>query len=329
MIGPPRQAERRPFWSVMIPVYNRITYLEATLKSVLDQDPGAEEMQIEVIDDASTEADPEPLVRRLGGSRVGFVRHPRNVGLVANFNCCVERSVGQWVHILHSDDLVLPGFYQRLRVGVETRSNIAAALCRWAAMDEAGNRRAASPPDMERPGVLDRGWVERLLVSNGLRTPAIVVRRSVYEQIGGYDLRLHFTSDWDMWKRIAVQYPVWYEPAILACHREHAGSETSRLMSAGRDMKDFRRSISLTERRLPRHCAKQLSKQARQCCALGAAWRAHEMLNKRDYGAAAVMASEALKTSCSVAVLTVLGRLLLRGPLALVGRALRACRLRG
>ena len=43
-----------PFWSVMIPTYNpRADYLEETLHSVLQQDPGPEQMQIEVIDDGS------------------------------------------------------------------------------------------------------------------------------------------------------------------------------------------------------------------------------------------------------------------------------------
>ena len=50
----------RPFWSVMIPTYNRATYLERTLASVLAQDPGPQKMQIEVVDDASTSDDPGP-----------------------------------------------------------------------------------------------------------------------------------------------------------------------------------------------------------------------------------------------------------------------------
>src|SRR6476660_2949045 len=60
-----------PFWSVMIPTYNaRADYLEETLRSVLQQDPGPDQMQIEVIDDASSNGAPTEFVRKLAGKRV-------------------------------------------------------------------------------------------------------------------------------------------------------------------------------------------------------------------------------------------------------------------
>ena len=59
-------AGSRPFWSVMIPTYNpRAEYLEETLKSVLQQDPGPEQMQIEVIDDCSSDNTASEVVRRI------------------------------------------------------------------------------------------------------------------------------------------------------------------------------------------------------------------------------------------------------------------------
>src|SRR5579864_7930471 len=121
VIGSLSQAEGRPFWSVMIPTYNRTKYLEKTLTSVLSQDPGAEEMQIEVVDDGSTLDDPETIVRRVGGSRVSFVRQSTHLGLVPNFNSCIERAMGHWVQILHTDDFVLPGFYERLKAALKDR----------------------------------------------------------------------------------------------------------------------------------------------------------------------------------------------------------------
>jgi hypothetical protein len=68
----------------------------------LGQDPGREEMQIEVVDDVSLVDDPEPVVRRVAGGRVSFSRNLRNLGLIPNFNNCVQRARGYWVHILHT-----------------------------------------------------------------------------------------------------------------------------------------------------------------------------------------------------------------------------------
>ena len=110
----------RPFWSVMIPIYNaREDYLRETLQSVLCQVPGAEEMQIEVLDNCSTAGDAEALVREIGGGRIAYHRHTHNLGIAGNSNACIERARGRWVHILHGDDTVRPEFYRRARSGIE------------------------------------------------------------------------------------------------------------------------------------------------------------------------------------------------------------------
>ncbi|MCT7950807.1 glycosyltransferase family 2 protein [Ancylothrix sp. C2] len=72
----PMTSEKRPFWSEMIPAYNNTKFLEQALQSILAQDPGPDEMQIEVIDDNSTKNDPEEIVRKIGKDRVIFYRHP-------------------------------------------------------------------------------------------------------------------------------------------------------------------------------------------------------------------------------------------------------------
>ena len=86
-------------------------------------------MQIEVIDNCSTSGDPEAVVRELGGGRIAFRRQPDNVGIVENFNDCIRHAAGRWVHILHGDDTVRPGFYERLRSGIAEHPEVGAALC--------------------------------------------------------------------------------------------------------------------------------------------------------------------------------------------------------
>src|SRR4051812_13573109 len=114
LIAPVDNTIKRPLWSVMIPTYNCSAFLRETLESVLLQDPGAEKMQIEVIDDASTDADIEQLVAEIGKGRIGFFRQPVNQGSLRNFETCLNRSKGEWVHILHGDDVVVKGFYNEI-----------------------------------------------------------------------------------------------------------------------------------------------------------------------------------------------------------------------
>jgi glycosyltransferase involved in cell wall biosynthesis len=101
----------RPLWSVMIPVFNCAQFLKETLESVLSQDLGETLMQIEVVDDASTDTDVAALVNKIGKGRVRYFCQTFNAGSLRNFETCINRSKGKLVHLLHGDDRVKDGFY--------------------------------------------------------------------------------------------------------------------------------------------------------------------------------------------------------------------------
>ena len=96
-----KDSDAHPFWSVMIPTYNtRADYLEETLRSVLQQAPGPDQMQIEVVDDCSPNGAPVQLVHEIAGDRVTVHRELKNNGLAGIWNRCIERARGEWIHIL-------------------------------------------------------------------------------------------------------------------------------------------------------------------------------------------------------------------------------------
>lgn len=302
-IAPVPEGIYRPFWSVMIPTYNCAHhYLVQTLKSVLEQAPGFERMQIEVLDNCSTEGDPEAVIKEIGKGRVAFFRQPKNVGALANFNSCIQRAKGHWVHILHSDDAVMPGFYRAFEAAIKKEPGIGAAFCRHIFIDEEGNQKDLSRVERETPGILS-DWLEHICVRNLIQTPAIVVKRSVYEELGGYHLKLFHALDWEMWKRIAVHYPVWYEPQLLACYRQHSASDTSSLIRSGQNLADIRRAIEISQAYLPQSISGSLSAQAREVYALRASNRARLMLEMGDPAAAIAHIREALKFSRSFKVI--------------------------
>ena len=76
-------------------------------------------------------------------------------------------------------------------------------------------------------------------------TPCIVVRRSVYEELGGFDDRLACAEDWEMWVRVAARFPVYYEERPVACYRLHDHSNTGRNLRSGLSFDHTRLAIEL------------------------------------------------------------------------------------
>lgn len=322
-IDPVPQGISRPFWSVVIPTYNGTKYLEQTLKSVLEQDPGPDEMQIEVIDDCSTKDDPEVIVREIGQSRVSFSRQPHNMGLIANWNTCIHRARGCWIHILHQDDIVMSGFYSRLREALEKEPTVGAGFCRHIYIDEDSNWQFLSALERRTSGILP-DFLERLAIAQLIQFPSIVVRRNIYEELGGFCPEASSAADWEMWKRIAVHYPLWYEPQPLACFRLHSASESSRLNKSGANTADMRRAIEISQAYLPNATARELSNKAREYYAFDALHRARQLLGMRDIVAAIAQIREALKCSHSFRVIKLAVDIFSLAGARLIWRTLRA-----
>jgi glycosyltransferase involved in cell wall biosynthesis len=293
--------EPRPFWSVMIPTYNNTQFLEKTLRSVLEQAVEPEEMQIEVVDDCSTEVDIEAIVKKIGQGRISFYRQPKNLGFVANWNFCIERARGHWVHILHQDDFVMPGFYHKLEVSIKSKTDIGAAFCRFLYIDEEEKETAISPLERETSGILEN-WLELIGISNRIECPSIVVKRSIYEQLGGFCIEAAYAADWEMWKRIAVHYKFWYESEILAAYRRHSLAATSPYIISGENIAYTRRAIEISELYLPKDMAANISNQARENYAIYALHLAQKMLEYNQLYIAVNQIREGLQCSNSSSV---------------------------
>jgi glycosyltransferase involved in cell wall biosynthesis len=295
--------------------------MEKMLTSLLSQDPGAAEMQIEVIDDAST-IDPEPLVRRVAGERISFVRNLRNLGYARNFNRCVERSRGHWVHILHTDDYVLPGFYERLRAAIATGSEVGAAFCRPAWVHGEDQRLCEGILERSTPGILS-DFIEKIGVCQRLAFSTVVVRRSVYETLGGYLPEL-WTTDWQMWIRIAARYPIWYEPAALVACRIHDEAGTAGAIRACTAVPDLRRCIEISHPLLPPDRADAISRDARRWVFVQALDFARDSLAKNEFTAALSHVWQGLRCSPSPRLVKRLLSLLARCAKAGLRRPARA-----
>src|SRR5215217_4497698 len=288
----------RPLWSVLIPTYNSAQYLRESLMSVLTQDPGPDVMQIEVVDDHSTRGDPAAVVEELGRGRVGFYRQKENVGQIKNYETCLKRSRGKLIHFLQDDDYVRDGFYRKMQRAFEEKPEIGAAFCRGIYTDPDGHWLDISPLECNQSGIL-HNWLERIVVEQQIVNPTVVVRREVYETLGGFDRRAVGGEDWEMWVRIAAHYPVWFEVEPLAAYRvTRPGSVTQSYGMLG-TVQHMCRATEVIESylsgQLPKKSANKLSKQARKNYMFWALGDVRRALRAGDRKGAVLLVLEAIK----------------------------------
>jgi glycosyltransferase involved in cell wall biosynthesis len=226
----------RPLWSVMIPTFNGTKYLPQALESILAQDPGPENMQIEIVDDASTEDDPMQVVNALAPGRVRFYRNPKNLGLMQNFNTCIRRSRGKLVHILHQDDYVGVGFYTSVQEAFELSCNCAIIFTRVFVVDD----RNCSLGISEYCDALraESNDPRNFMTSNPIRAPGVVVRRDFYERSGGFDPTLVHTGDWEMWVRATLHGGGRMLDKPLAYYRWSLSNATNRQARSAEHLRD-------------------------------------------------------------------------------------------
>ena len=103
--GPTPSVEDAPKISVLVPTYNYARYLPQTIESILRQTHSNFELLIS--DDASTDGSAE-IIRHYADrdSRIRFMIHPTNLGMVANWNWCLQQARGDYVKFVFGDDLL-------------------------------------------------------------------------------------------------------------------------------------------------------------------------------------------------------------------------------
>ena len=292
-IGPVETAAR-PRWSVVVPVHNCAPFLADALTGVLAQLP-AVDSEVIVLDDDSDD-DPAQVVEQVGRGRVRLVANPGRLGASTTFNRGLELASGEFVHLLHGDDAVLPGFYQAMGSALDTTTALA-AICRVEDID------AANVP-LYRTRSYRRGtgvWsdaLEALAVSNRVRAPGIVVRRSAYELVGGFRTDLPHAADWDMWTRLAAHGPVVFVDQVLARYRRHPGSDSRARVLSGANIRERVSAIGVLAGYLEPRRRPWLTRRALLYAAVFATRTSLSLARSREWRAAGVQLAEA--TRCLV-----------------------------
>ena len=231
----------------MIPTFNDGELLRQCLQSVLEADLPGSGMEVIVMDDRSTRGNPAAVVASFGSERVKFIKNDANLGSTGNFNRCIDESRGDLVHILHADDWVEKSFYTCVEDAFIRNPEIALVCCRVNIVDQSGALQdlSARLDFLEKPSHL----ANQLDCDNPIRTPGVVVRRDVYQSLGGFHPELRHAADWELWTRILGQYPGLFLNRPLANYRFFPENETHRFYKTGENIRDLIRLYRVLRQR--------------------------------------------------------------------------------
>jgi glycosyltransferase involved in cell wall biosynthesis len=211
-----------PAISILMPTFDRLEFLPATIESVLKQTLADWEL---VIADDGSGVDTRAYLRSLSDPRIRVLWMSHTGRPSAMLNAALREARGEYIAFLDSDDLWLP---RKLELQVESLRGHPGR--RWsctafALVDAAGRPLSAARSAWPAPS----GWVrDRLLTDAVIATPSVIAQRSLIEEVGPLDEELVMNYEGDLWLRFAAvsELDGIDEPLTLVRrHGRHSGSD--------------------------------------------------------------------------------------------------------
>lgn len=206
---------KAPLVSIVTPSYNQAPFLEATIRSVLEQDyPNIEYI---IIDGGSTDGSLE-IIKKYAG-RLAFWSSEKDRGQTDALNKGFARASGDIMAWINSDDTYTPGAIHEAVESMQAHPEMGLVYGDANFIDDQGEvigRFPAAQTDYRR---LRQGYVH-------IPQQAAFFRGDLWRQVGPLDPSFFFAMDYDLWVRIAKQAPLLYLSRTWANFRLHGDSKT-------------------------------------------------------------------------------------------------------
>jgi glycosyltransferase involved in cell wall biosynthesis len=207
-----------PAVSVLMGVWNGAPQVREAVESILSQT--IPELELIVIDDASTDATPA-ILESFRDPRLHVTRRTRG-GLTSALNAALGLARAPLVARLDADDLALPERFDR-QLGFLARNPQVGLLGTAAREVDAAGREVA----ILRPPTGDAEIRRALIRSNPFVHSSVVMRRAAVEQAGGYDPAFPVAQDYDLWMRMSRVTRMANLPELLVIRRLLPGRVTA------------------------------------------------------------------------------------------------------
>lgn len=236
-----------PGISICIPTYNRSDLLKKTLISVMKQTVKPYEV---IVADNCSEDDTEAVAKSFPG--VIYYRNERNLGLAGNSNRCIKLAKGEFVNILHSDDLISP-YWHEYWISVISRykdnQDIGVFFSSIFTIDSNDIAKIVYRI-FSKERVLTSAEAFRALWSRNMcglpASGSIIFRKTIFDDIGGYVEELSTEADALLVLRILNNFSIFHSPKLIYAFRIHPFQTFDRV----KQEKTIDKKINVLERHL-------------------------------------------------------------------------------
>lgn len=217
-----------PRVSVILPVFNGGTYLKCAVDSVLGQT--FTDFELLVINDGSSDGSTDYL-REAADPRLNFIDLPANRGVIFASNLGLSLAKAPLIAMMDADDIAEP---DRLAVQVTEfeASRELALLGTCAALIDSDGRRFGTI----RPPLSVREIRSSMFLQNAFVHTSVMFRTSAARALGFYSDHAKHAQDYDLFLRMALEYPCKNLDRILVGYRVHGGQDSQTSIARQRDM---------------------------------------------------------------------------------------------
>lgn len=208
--------------SVIIAAYGHADYIVDSIASVLGQVPPPHE--VIVVDDGSPDDTGARVASLAAAGRIRYVRQV-NAGMAAARNAGASLATGEYLYFLDDDDRMLPDAMAVLVEELEGHPKAGMAYGHMLIFDET----PPSDTSSTKPRNQDADDVDRVpfILFNQIGCPGqVLIRRSAFQAVGGFDPSIWGTDDWDLWLRLLERYPARIIPNAVHAYRLHANNSS-------------------------------------------------------------------------------------------------------
>ena len=224
------------FFSIIIPLYNKASYIEKTIKSVLSQT--FTDYEVIVINDGSTD-ESETIIKLLNDNRIQLFNQ-QNEGVSVARNLGIEKATGKLIAFMDADDYWFPKHLEELAALYHNFPNCGMYCSRYQIQTTAKHFQT---PHYNAIDNSFRGIVEDYFFSNSpfriTWTSCLAVPKEVLEKIGGFTPTVTNGQDLELWTKIGIEYPVAIHNSITAIYNYHIPDSLAKNNIGSMKLMDF------------------------------------------------------------------------------------------